>query len=378
MSNAVFAKNTLAQNIKHQNKHQTNPYMADFKKDVDKMMEFYSSDVKFWQDRNCIHPGACQGREHGIWFWAQAAMILVNYQELTNDKKYAGQLKDSYLANWDNILNAEYYDDRLWWALTLLKIYQVNSDIDALNRSKALVASVVDQGSQNVCHGNGGIYWDVARTQVGSIANTLLITAAGRLYQATHDEKYKNIADKTWQWLQQSGLIGFDHSLADNYAVSRKGLCGTLANWHFTYNNGMLLSAVSTLEQINHQKKLASFADDIARKALYDYTKGGVIEEVCTNAYACAEDKYMFKGIFVYNVALYARQYKLSINDIKKQFAQNYEVILNRQSPAQIYAFNWSLPVNFERDDSLYNPADIVTFLSVVYLELANVILNNP
>lgn len=374
-SNTIFAKNKDVQNLKH--KATQNPFLINFQSDVSKMMDFYSPNTKTWEDRNCIRSGACKGREHGLWFWAQAAMILANYQEQTSDKKYAGQLKDSYTANWDSIINAAFYDDRLWWALALIKIHQVNNDTDALNKARLLVDSVAIQGSQNVCHGNGGIYWDVAKTQVGSIANTLLITAAGRLYLVTGDTKYKDIANNTWQWLQQSGLLGVDHTLADNYTVNGKQQCGALANWHFTYNNGMLLSAVSTLELVNHQKQLTLLANNIAKKALYDYTKGGIIEEVCTNAYACAEDKFMFKGIFVYNLALYAKQGKADVHDIKKQLAHNYDVVLNNQNSVQLYAFNWSLPVNFERDDSLFNPADMVTFMSVVYLELANVILNN-
>jgi hypothetical protein len=378
MSNAAFAKNKLAQNIKQQTKQQTNPYMADFKRDVDKMMEFYSPKVNLWQDRNCVRSGACEGHEHGLWYWAQAAKILASYQELTGDKQYVSQLKDSYTANWDYIINAKYYDDQLWWALTLIKVYEVTGDTDALDKAQLLVNSVANQGAQNMCHGSGGIYWDVAKTQVGSIANTLLITAAGRLYLVTGDKNYKNIANKTWQWLQQSGLIGLDHTLADNYPINSKQQCGALVNWHFTYNNGMLLGAVSTLELINHQKNFRLFADNMARKALYDYTKGGVIEEICTNTYGCAEDAFMFKGIFVYNLALYTKLGAIDVHGIRQRLAYNYHIIQNRQGLAQLDAFNWALPINFERDSGLYNPADIVTFLSVVYLELANVILNNP
>lgn len=372
-SNVAFATNKPT----HSPIPKPNPYMADFKRDVDKMMEFYSPKVNLWQDRNCVRSGACEGYERGLWYWAQAARILANYQELTGDKKYASQLKDSYTANWDYISNAKYYDDRLWWTLVLIKIYQVTGDIDALNKAKFLVGSIVEQGSQNVCHGEGGIYWDVAKTQVGSIANSLLITAAGKLYLVTNDKKYKEIANKTWQWLQHSGLIGTDHTLADNYPVNSKGQCGTLVNWHFTYNNGMLLGAVSTLELVNnHQKNLRLFADNVARKALYDYTKGGVIEEICTNTYGCAEDAFMFKGVFVYNLALYTKLGAIDVHGIKQRLSYNYNIIQNRQGD-QLYAFNWSLPINFKNDSGLYNPADLVTFLSVVYLELANVILNN-
>lgn len=373
VSHTVFAKNI--QNPK-------NPYIQDFRQDVSKLMDFYSPDTKFWQDKNCIHSGACKGHYKGLWYWAQAAMIMANYQEQTGDKKYAAQLKASYTYNWEYIIKDgttkkdNYFDDRLWWSLALIKIYQVNGDREALKKAKEIVMSVVTQGSQKVCHGPGGIYWDVAKTQVGSIANTLLITASGQLYLVTGDTKYRDIANNTWRWLQQSGLLGVDHTLADNYAVNDRGQCGALTNRHFTYNNGMLLSAVSTLEEVNHQKSLTQLAHNIAEKALYDYSKAGIIEEICTNAYACAEDGFMFKGIFVYNLALYVKYSKVDIHNIKQQLAHNYAVLLSNQNKTQLYAFNWSLPVNFNRDDSLYNPADVVTFLSVLYLELANVMLN--
>jgi predicted alpha-1,6-mannanase (GH76 family) len=364
VSNSIFAIN------------KPNPYIKDFQKDVNKMMDFYSPKIKFWQDKNCIHTRSCQGHEQGLWYWAQAAMILANYQEQTGDKKYASQLKSSYTSNWHYIINNNYYDDRLWWALALIKIYQVNKDMDALDKAQLLVTSVVKQGLQNVCHGSGGIYWNAAKTQVGSISNTMLITAAGRLYLITHDLKYKDIANQTWQWLQLSGLLDSNHNLADNYTVNNQKQCGKLTTWHTTYNDGMLLGAASTLELINGQKELRQYANNIARKSLYEYSKGGIIEEICTNAYACAEDGYMFKGIFVYNLALHARYSLIDIYNIKQQLAYNYAVLLNKQNGAGIYAFNWSLPVNFKRDDGFYNPADIVTFISALYLELANVILN--
>ncbi|MCC2644592.1 MAG: hypothetical protein K0R94_370, partial [Burkholderiales bacterium] len=181
---------------------------------------------------------------------------------------------------------------------------------------------------------------------------------------------------QTWQWLQLSGLLDSNHNLADNYTVNNQKQCGKLTTWHTTYNDGMLLGAASTLELINGQKELRQYANNIARKSLYEYSKGGIIEEICTNAYACAEDGYMFKGIFVYNLALHARYSLIDIYNIKQQLAYNYAVLLNKQNGADIYAFNWSLPVNFKRDDGFYNPADIVTFISALYLELANVILN--
>jgi predicted alpha-1,6-mannanase (GH76 family) len=303
-------------------------------------------------------------------------MILANYQEQTGDTKYAAGLKDTYTANWQYISEAKYYDDRLWWALALIKVYEASNDDDALNKARQLFSSVVSQGGQNVCHGTGGIYWDVAKTQVGSIANTLLIVTAAKLYLITHDQMYKDVANNTWAWFLQSGLITPNHILADNYTIDGKGQCSSLVNWHFTYNNGMLLSAVNMLAQINHQKKFNILAHNIAKAAIHDYSKGGVIEENCTNAYACADDKFMFKGIFVYNLALYAKQNKHDKLMIRKIMAQNYAKLQAVQNAAQVYAFNWSLPVNFERDDSLYNPADIVSHLSVVYLLLANMMLN--
>lgn len=354
-----------------------NPYLISFQNDVNRLMDFYSSDRKFWQDKNCINSGGCVGHEQGLWFWAQAAMILANYQEITGDTRYWGALKDSYTANWDYIINAKFYDDRLWWALTLIKVYEVNKDPDALAKAKALVMSVVNEGHQDVCYGSGGIYWDKDKTQVGSIANTLLITASGRLYLLTHDVTYKAIANKTWIWLTRSGLLASDYTLADNYQI-KDNKCGTLYNWHFTYNSGILMSALSTLAQVNHQAKLAFLAKNVAQKSLYAYSKGGVIEEICTNAYACAEDKFMFKGIFVYNLATLAKAShdKRFTENIRSEMANNYDILSDRESGAVIYGFNWSLPVNFERDSSLYNPADVVSHLSAIYLELANVLLN--
>lgn len=344
-----------------------------FKTDVYQIMTFYSSQSRWWEDMNCILDAGCQGHE-GIWFWAHAQYLLASYQEITNDKYFVNKLTASYKDNWGRIWGRRYLDDSLWWSLALIKDYEVTGDKLALKKAEALVGFVLRSGHQNICHGNGGIYWDSTKTQVGSIANELLIVASSRLYMITHKEKYKDIANETWSWFKHSGLINQDFTVADHYAIDNNG-CGNKLDWHFSYNSGLLLRALASLYKINNSnQKYLDLGKKIANAAMHDYTMGGVITENCTNVMACADDGFMFKGIYAYDLANFAlitkdKQFRAKV---RHYLTDSYEslITINKTVPT-IYPFNWSLPTDFGRSSPLYNPSDIVTYLSGIYLELA-------
>lgn len=344
-----------------------------FESDVYQMMTFYSSQTKWWEDRNCILSFACQGHE-GIWFWAHAQYLLAAYQSISGNKEFEQKLNASYADNWGRIWGRRYLDDSLWWSLALIKDYEVTHDTLALTRAESLVDFVLQNGAQNICNGDGGIYWDSTKTQVGAIANELLIVATSRLYLITHQIKYKNIANQTWIWFKGSGLINKDYTVADHYLVDN-GKCGQKLDWHFSYNSGILLRALVGLYQVNNRNsEFLVIGRHVADKAMHDYTMGGVITENCTNVSACADDGFMFKGIYAYDLSEFALATKdeVFISRVRSYIGDSYHSLMaNNQSEASMYPFNWALPTDFGKSSPLYNPSDVVTYLSGIYLELA-------
>lgn len=349
-----------------------------YKSGLDKVMQRYNSDQAIWLDPVCVESGSCIAPK-GVWYWANAAYLMIDYQRLTGDKPfYAKELADILQRNSNLVYGKDFFDDEGWWVLTYIAAYENSGNKTYLSNAEHLSADMHHRGAQHVCGGgSGGIYWDAGRTQVGSIANELYITINAKLYLLTHKMKYKHRAEDGWRWFVHSGLLSPDGTIADHYMI-KAGKCGDRVNWHYSYNNGVILSGLVSLYKINHDQKLLSTAKTIAKRGLDIFTKNGVLTETCNNPYLCADDAFLFKGIFAYNLAYFA----LNANDnqfkdqIKKYLADNYQQVVLHQGELGNFAFIWSLPINHDKGSAEYNPYDIVSQLSALYLIAANIMLN--
>lgn len=375
-AHAIKTDNVNAVNVESTSSLTEPAQVSLLRHDTKKLMSYYSPKAKWWQDKNCIHPGGCIGTEQSVWVWANAAYVMANYQALTGDRQYQHLIKTVYTKNWQHIYPKKYFDDDLWWALALLRVYEVTGDHDALLKAQKLVNYVQKNGIQNICYGYGGIYWNLAKTEVGTIANMLYIIDNAKLYQITHDKIYRQQANLTWNWYRRSGLLSKNYTVFDHYAVSSRS-CGTLYNWPFTYNVGVLLAALNSLAQINNAPDFITYGRKVALTSLASFMHNGVIDEYCDDVFECAKNVFLFKGIYAYNIAEFAIATKdpVFIGQVKNILNNNWQTIRQIQRTTSIYAFNWSQPINYTRSSNLYNPADILSHLSVVYLELGNMLI---
>lgn len=350
----------------------------NFESGMKQLMQFYDPGSGLWQDSNCIKGGACKPNDgNGFWYWANTEHLIADYEFLTGESTNTENMYQTLKKNKDNIIGANYFDDEGWWALAFISSYKATHNVDYLYAAEDIANDMSSRGAQHIC-GNGGIYWNSKKTQVGSIANELYIRVNAQLYMITKNKLYKKNADSTWKWFQDSGLISSDFIVADHYKVT-DGKCGYKVEWHFTYTNGVLLGVLADLAQINNDKVLMNQAKDVARRAMYNYSMGGILTEPCTNVKACADDAFMFKGIFVHELAYLALVANDGnfINDVNWYLTNNYGKLVTNQGESGLYAFSWSLPIEFDSDSSLYNPSDVVTELSALYLIDANLMMGN-
>ena len=360
----------------------TNVYaktIADnFDTGIAQLMQFYDPRSALWQDNNCIKGGACKADDgNGFWYWANVQHLVADHKLLTGESTNTDTMYDTLKKNKDDIIGADYFDDEGWWALAFIASYKATHNVDYLYAAEDIVNDMSSRGAQHIC-GNGGIYWNAKKTQVGSIANELYIRVNAQLYMITKNKLYKQNADSTWKWFQDSGLISSDFIVADHYRI-KGGQCGAKVEWHFTYTNGVLLGVLADLGQINNDPELINQAKEVARRAMYNYSMGGILTEPCTNVKVCADDAFLFKGIFVHELAylaLIANDGNF-INDVNWYLTNNYGKLVTNQGESALYAFSWSLPVEFDSDSSLYNPSDVVTQLSALYLMDANLMMGN-
>ena len=363
----IFSTNVYAKNVSE-----------NFNAGITQLMQFYDTRSGLWQDSNCIKGGACKANDgNGFWYWANAQHLIADYQLLTNESTNTDSMYQTMKKNKDDILGADYFDDEGWWALAFIASYKATHNVDYLYAAEDIVNDMSIRGAQHIC-GNGGIYWNAKKTQVGSIANELYIRVNAQLYMITKDNRYKKNADSTWKWFQDSGLISSDFIVSDHYRI-KDGKCGEKVEWHFTYTNGVLLGVLADLAQINNDPILMNQAKEVARRAMYNYSMGGVLTEPCTNVKVCADDAFMFKGIFVHELAYLALVANDGnfINDVNWYLTNNYGKLVTNQGESNLYAFSWSLPLEFDSDTSLYNPSDVVTQLSALYLMDANLMMGN-
>lgn len=352
-----------------------NTYLS---KGIDNVMHYYDSNSGLWYDPNCVQADRCNG-QFGWWYWANMVRLLSDYEKLTGKETYNKYILNTYQKNHTKMLNRPYFDDEGWWALALIAMYNNTRDIKYVRAAEAISDDMHRRGHQSVCFGNGGIYWDAKKTQVGSIANGLYLGVNAKLYLITRKKKYETRALDTWSWFQRSGLISKDWSIYDHYNIE-KGKCGEKITWRFTYAYGVIFSGLADLTKATHNRHYLVVAKEIANKAMDTFSVDGVLTETCSNVLDCADDMFLFKGIFAYDLAYLANSMhdKKFHNKVKLYLNNNYKQLLfsHRQSKSNTYAFIWSSPPNLNRKAKGYNPSDIVTQMAALFLFNANLLIH--
>jgi len=328
-----------------------------------------------WSDPHCIKGGSCVNGM-GWWYWANAAHVLGEYQRLAKSghQDYGWALDTIYSKNLHKMTSSNFFDDEGWWGLALIRFYKATNKRDYLNQAKNIANDMKNRGHQSVC-GNGGIFWDAAKTQVGAIANELLISLSAKIaLMEDPNGPYRRLAIDTWNWLSNSGIIGGDGTVFDHYNVNNKNSCGGRVDWTFTYTHGVILSALTDLWKLTSDFNYLNKANQIARTAMNRFGQGGNLNDGFSNgdARTIAGDAFLFKGILASNLAYLA----LSTNDgglkndIRNFLNNNYNALIGTQGTGRLYGYVWNQGVNDR------NPADIITHISALHLMSGVIQLN--
>lgn len=125
-----------------------------------------------------------------------------------------------------------YYDDNAWIALAYLDANEAIPDRKTLARAKEAFAFVMTGESGDL---GGGIFWrEKERKSKHVCANAPAALAALKLYAATQEAKYREIADRLVAWtksLQDKDGLYFDN----------RSLTGTVDRTKWTYNTALMI-----------------------------------------------------------------------------------------------------------------------------------------
>ncbi|KAJ0162157.1 Mannan endo-1,6-alpha-mannosidase DFG5 [Colletotrichum tanaceti] len=194
-----------------------------------------------------------------------------------------------------NFIN-EYYDDEGWWALGLIRAFDITRDQDYLDMAVRIFADM-KTGGNTTC--DGGIYWSKDRKYVNAIANELYLSVAASLANRITSDKasYLNIATSQWAWFKASGMINDEGTINDGL----DGDCQNNGANVWSYNQGVVLGALVELSRATGDKSVLTDASNIAKAAIKRLADSkGVLHDTCEPN--CGSDGNQFKGIFVRNL----------------------------------------------------------------------------
>ena len=194
----------------------------------------------------------------------------------------------------------EYYDDEGWWALGLIRSYDVSANKEYLEAA-IRVFDDMQTGTGTPC--NGGIYWNKDRKYVNAISNELYLAVAASLARrAPRNDTYRMIAVNQWNWFEGSGMINAHNLINDGLGGDCKN--NGLQTW--SYNQGVVLGGLVELFQLTLDTKYIEKATNIATAAITALSdRNGILTETdkCELAPShCGSDGQQFKGVFIRNL----------------------------------------------------------------------------
>jgi predicted alpha-1,6-mannanase (GH76 family) len=254
------------------------------RKALDALMEFYDRGTGLWQP------------ERPWWQSGNALQALLDYELRTGDKEYHWVLdhtvaiqRTAYMAG---EFRADSTDDTAWWALALVRAFDVTGD----ERYLAIAttgAGFMGEYWDGVC--GGGVWWDVERTYKNAISNELYVKLLASLHNRGVDGCLDR-ANEAWAWFAASGMVNERNLVNDGLAAD----CRNNGGDTWTYNQGVVLGALVELHRATGEPALLDTARTIADAATEHLSPNGILTEPAHDE--ANEDAPAFKGIFVRNL----------------------------------------------------------------------------
>ena len=241
------------------------------------------------------------------WQDANAMTDLIDYMQLTGDSTYAYAIPLIYQDNGGAGFTDSYIDDTGWWGMAWLRAYQYTGDSAYLQTAEYDANYMDGYWDTGTC--GGGVWWSTSKTVKNAIPNELFLELNASLHNALPgDTTYLSRAQQEWTWFSGTGMINSQNLVNDGLDLST---CRNDGNPTYTYNQGVILTGLSQLSLATGSSSLISTANAIATAATTRLVSNRVLVDPC-EPNGCATDGYSFKGIFVRDLAEFARTTKTS------------------------------------------------------------------
>ncbi|CAA7263178.1 unnamed protein product [Cyclocybe aegerita] len=241
------------------------------------------------------------------------------------DTSFIGRAALDANTNWQNIL-AGSNDDAGWIVLTLWKIanykgsrglstmaylasqarlHQTTIDLRCqFQNSAKKIYDIIAGQWDSTC--GGGVWWSTAHTYKNAVTNELFLLLSASGFLRFGDQAYLDNAQKTWNWLLNSGMRNAQGLWNDGLDSAT---CRNNGQTTWTYNQGVIASGLAALAVANKDPSLLNQAEITLDATIARITTNNILRESCDNAASggpvCNQDQQIFKGIWTKHLQYY-------------------------------------------------------------------------
>lgn len=219
-----------------------------------------------------------------LWPYSGVFSGCVSLYKVTKDVKYKHLLERTLLPGleqyWDNKrapacyqsypefngASDRFYDDNDWVAISFMDLYASTKDATYLNRAIQLQKFIYSGWSDDL---GGGIFWCEQKKQSkNTCSNAPAVVLCMKIYKATSQKKYLDLAKKTYQWTKNTLCDPSDYVYWDNESLN-----GHIAKNKYTYNSGQMIEAGVLLYKATGEKHYLIDAQKTAEGTFHYFVK---------------------------------------------------------------------------------------------------------
>lgn len=312
------------------------------------------------------------------WLTGLALQAVLDYTKATGDTQYLAKAKNTVelqkgpLPWWPQgggIFRADSTDDTGWWALALVRLFDLTGDEEYLGYATTDEEYMYSYWTTSDC--GGGIWWSVSPLGYkNAISNALYIKLAASLHnRSPGDTLYLGRALQAWEWFNASGVINSANLVNDGVRETAAGdpaLCYNDGETVWTYNQGTIIGALTELYRATGDEDYLQTAKKIADAVISNssLSQGGVLTESCEAPGNCDDNMVAYKGVFAKGLAeLDALLPEASYRDYLDKNAESAWTLARNSS--DFYGTTWHGPY----DRTLVGSQTSAIFLLVANLE---------